>query len=132
MFPLQGHRRSYVERARAHHPVLILLGGLPQQFVKMFKIARYRDRHQMVPPEESAFSFHAAFLIAPRPIAELGLVTPVRAESDEPRRLLPLRSPQDSLHRRLQVVIAQQMEGSPKIMKRQLVPLQECLLTGVR
>jgi hypothetical protein len=114
MFPLQGHRRSYVERPLAHDPVLIPLGGFPQQFVQMLKIARHRDRHQMIPPEESAFSFHPAFLIAPRPIAELGLVTPVRAEGDEPRRLLPLRSPQDSLHRRLQVVIAQQMEGPPK------------------
>jgi hypothetical protein len=31
-----------------------------------------------------------------------------------------------------QVVVAQQMEGAPKIVERQFVRLQECLLTGVR
>src|ERR1035441_9168909 len=116
MLPLQGHRRSYAERTLAHNSDLIPLGGFPQQLVQMRIIARHRDRHQMIPPEESALSFHSALLVAPRPIAELGLVAPVRAEGDEPRRLLPLRSAQDFLHRRLQVVVAQQVKGSPKIV----------------
>src|ERR1039458_6986776 len=106
MFPLQGHRRSYVERALAHHPVLIPLGGFPQQLVQMRIISRHRDWHQMIPPEEPTFSFDAAFLIPPRRIAELRLVAPVRAEGEEPRPLLPLRSPHDSLHRRFQVLCA--------------------------
>src|ERR1035441_4542145 len=114
MFPLESHRRSYAERALAHHPVLIPLGGFPQQLVQMRIIARHRNRHQMIPPEEPAFSFHATLLVASRPIAELALVAPVRAEGDEPRRLLPLRSTQDFLHRRLQVVVAQQVEGDRK------------------
>src|SRR6266436_6319644 len=95
-------------------------------------ITSFRDRCQVIPPEEAAFSFHATLLIAPRRIAELGLIAPVRSEGDESRRLLPLRSPQDSLHRRLEIVISQLMEDASEIVKCQFVPLQEGLLTGVR
>ena len=86
----------------------------------------------MIPAKESTLSFHSTFLIAPRRIAELGLVAPVRSEGDESRRLLPLRSPQDSLHRRLEIVISQPTEDASEIVKCQFVPLQEGLLTGMR
>ena len=94
-------------------------------------IARHRNPRQMIPPEESTFSFHASFFIAARRIAELGRIAPVRPERHEARRLFALRATQDFLHCRLQVVVPQQVEDAPEIMERQLVRLQERLLRGV-
>src|SRR6266513_2207972 len=82
------------------------MGSFPQQLIEVLIITRLRDRCQVIPPEVASFSFHATFLVAPRRIAKLSLVAPVRSEGNESRRFLPLRSPQDSLHRRLEIVIA--------------------------
>ncbi len=56
----------------------------------------------------------------------------MRSECDESRRLFSLVSAQYLLYCTLEIVIPTKSEYSPEIGKGPLVPLQKCLLTGVR
>jgi hypothetical protein len=85
----------------------------------------------MIPAEIAHFALDSAFLVAPRRIAKLRLKAPVRAESDQAFRLLPLMAAQNLLHRALQVVVAQAPEHPAEIAERQLVRFQKSLLRGV-
>src|SRR6266699_3484597 len=82
----------------------------------------------MVAPKVSGFPFDAALLVRLRRSAKLRFESPVRAERHEARRLFPAMSPQDLLHRRGEVVIAELAEHAAKVVERQLVRLQESLL----
>src|SRR5712692_845886 len=131
MFPLHGHRRADWLRMPLNHPALVFLRTRRQQQVQLFQIPDLRHRHQMIPPELPSFAFHTAFLMPLTRRAELRLESPVRTESDEPRRLLPLMAPQDFLYGTLEVVVTQHSEHATKIGERQFVRLQERLLVGV-
>src|ERR1700745_3381905 len=56
----------------------------------------------------------------------------MRSECDESCRLFSLVSAQYLLYCTLEIVIPTKSEYSPEIGKGSLVPLQKCLLTGVR
>src|SRR5215210_6385893 len=99
MITLDDHSGADRLRPPFNYPAFFFLQARRQQQVQLFQIPHLWHRHQMIPPELSPFAFYAAFLVPFTRRAELRLVSPVRAESDEPRRLLPLISPQDFLHR---------------------------------
>src|SRR5579871_933860 len=86
----------------------------------------------MVAPELPSLAFHPTLLVPFPRRAELRFESPVRAESDEPHRLLPLMAAQDFLYRTPQIVVAQHAEDSAKIGECQLVRFQERLLVGMR
>src|SRR5882762_10203756 len=98
----------------------------------MSVIACRCNRCQMIPLEASAFAFHSSFFIATRRGAELRLVAPVRPKCHEPRRLLALRTAQDSLHGRPEVVVSQQAKHTSEIMECQFVRFQKILLARMR
>src|ERR1035438_5063426 len=86
----------------------------------------------MVAPELPSLAFHTALLVPLPRRAELRFESPVRAESDEPHRLLPLMAAQDFLYRTPQIVVSQHAEDSAKIGERQFVRFQKRLLVGMR
>src|SRR6202522_3244476 len=86
----------------------------------------------MVAPEITAFPLNAAFLVTLPRRAELGGEPPMRAERQEPHRLLPLIAAQDLAHRARQIVVTQQMENAAEVGESVLVRLEERLLCGVQ
>src|SRR5579871_3294952 len=117
-----GADRLFPARNRS---ALVLLAGGQQLPVQVLKVLGLGHRHPMVSPEVTSLAFDAALLVRFRWRAELRGETPMRAKSDEPRRLLALISAQDLLHRRFQIVVAKAAEDSAKVAKGQLVRFQK-------
>src|SRR5208337_3037407 len=115
MLSLHDHRRADGLRTPINHPALLFLRTRPDQQVQLLQIPHLRHRHQMIPPELPSFAFHPTFFVSFTWRAELRLESPVRTESDESGSFLPLMSPQDFLHRALQVVVAQHSEHAAKM-----------------
>jgi len=116
----------------ADHPLLILLRGFPQQNIQFFPTRYLRHRHQMVAAKITTFALHATLLVAFPWRTKLRRKTPVRPEGHESRGLFALISPQNLLHRTLQVIVAKRRKYSAEIGERQLVGFEKSLLTGVR
>src|ERR1035437_9656911 len=116
----------------ADQTLLVVPVSFQQEQVQGLPAGNLRDGHHVVPAKVSAFSFHAALLVAFSLRAELRLETPMRSEGDESRRLLPLVAPQNLLHRTLQVVVSQDSKYSTEIEKRSFMRFQKRLLAGVR
>src|SRR5881628_1755230 len=115
MFTLHDHPRADRLRTTLNDAALVFLRTGHQQQIQLFQIPDFRQRHQMVPPELAPFSFYATLFMPFAWRAKLRLESPVRAESNEPRRLLPLMTPQNLLHRALQVVVTQHAEHTAEI-----------------
>src|SRR5437660_1701671 len=128
MLSLGQHGCADRLRPACNDAVFLFFGSRCQQQVQLVQIAHLRHRYQMVPPKLPAFAFYTAFFVTFSWSAELRLKSPVRAERDEPRRLLALVSPQDFLYRALQVVVTQHPKYAAKMRKRQLVRFQKRLL----
>src|SRR3954447_22737794 len=86
----------------------------------------------MVAAEVADLALHAALLVPGRGRAELRLEPPVRAERDEPYRLLAAMAAQDLADRTGQVVVAQNPDDPAKVGEGVLVGLEERLLRGTR
>src|SRR3954447_11690659 len=86
----------------------------------------------MVAAEVADLALHAALLVPGRGRAELRLEPPVRAERDEPYRLLAAMAAQDLADRTGQVVVAQNPMDPAKVGEGVLVGLEERLLRGTR
>ena len=102
--------------------------GRHQHGIQRIEVGDARHGHQVVAPEIAAFAFNAALLVPLARRAELGGKPPVRAERQEPHRLLPPVAAQDLANRTGQIVVAQQVEYAAEIGERLLVGFQECLL----
>src|ERR1019366_8791430 len=132
VFSFQIHSCANRLGPLADQTLLIVPGSFQQEEVQGLPTGHLRDGHHVVPAKVSAFSFHAALLVAFSRCAELRLKTPMRSEGDESRRLLPLVAPQNLLHRTLQVVVPQDSKYSTDIEKRSFMRFQKRLLAGVR
>src|ERR1700689_688704 len=99
MLLLETHSRADGLHPLTNDPLLIFLGRSQQQGIEFFPTGHVRHRPHMVPAKVSAFSFHAAFFVAPRRCTELGLEVPMRSEGDESRGLLSLMPSQNLFHR---------------------------------
>src|SRR6266705_4433747 len=132
MFPLDDHPRADRLRSTLNDAALVFLRTRRQQQVQLLQIPHLLHRYQMVPPELAPFAFYATLFMPFAWRAKLRLESPVRAESNEPRRLLPLMTPQDFLYGALQVVVTQHAEHTAEIGERQFVRFQKRLLVGVR
>src|SRR5882724_11114648 len=132
MFPLDDHGRADRLRTTLDDAALVFVRTRRYQQVQLLQVPDLRHWYEMVPPELAPFAFHTALLVPFTRRAELGFESPVRAESNEPRRLLPLMTTQNFLHGALQVVVTQHAEHTAEIGERQLVCFQERLLVGVR
>ena len=86
----------------------------------------------MVSSEVAAFAFNAALLMPLARRAELRGKPPMRAERDEPHRLLPPIAAQDLAHRTGQIVVAQQVKYAAEVGEGVFVRFQERLLRGVQ
>src|ERR1700745_1333547 len=93
---------------------------------------RPRDRHHVVPPKISSFSFYSTLLVSFPRSAELRLEAPMRSEGDKSRRLFSLVSAQYLLYCTLEIVIPTKSEYPPEIGKGSLVRLQKCFLACVQ
>ena len=86
----------------------------------------------MVAAEVADLALHTALLVTGRGRAELRCEPPMRAEGNEPHRLLAPPTPQDLAHGTGQVVVAQGPEDAAKVGEGVLVRLEERLLCGTR
>ena len=102
-----------------------------QLFVQSRQVRGFRHRHQTVAPIPAQLSFHATLFIAAGRVAILALISPVRAERDDPIGLDTLPSPQDLLYQRGHVVVAQGAKHAPKIVEGVFVRFEQCLLCGI-
>src|SRR6266851_5101113 len=82
----------------------------------------------MVAAKITTFALHATLLMAFSWRTKLRRKTPVRPEGNESRGLFALISPQNLLHRTLEVIVAKRSEYSAEISERQLVGFQISLL----
>src|SRR5450756_1330922 len=106
MLPFDHYSGSNAPLASCHPALLVFATSRHDLPVQPGYIRGFRDRNPVVPPEVTSLSLHPSLLMRLGRIAELALEPPMRAEGNESRRLLPLVSSQDLLHRRSQVVIA--------------------------
>src|SRR5208282_4877805 len=88
--------------------------------------------HPVVTPEIACLRLDPTVLVTFPRRAKLRGEPPVRTESNEARRLFPLLSPQDLLHRRTEIVEPEPVKNPAKPRKSQLVRFQKRLLRGVR
>ena len=86
----------------------------------------------MIAAEVADLALHAALLVPRRGRAELRLEPPVRAERDEPHRLLAAVAAQDLADRTAQIVVAQDPMDPTEVGEGVLVRLEERLLRGTR
>src|ERR1039458_8851671 len=98
MFSLQGHRRPHTAFASLDLARFVLATSALQKLIQLWQVEGPGHARSMVPPEISALSFHAPFLVPAPRVAELCPKAPVRAEGNKPRRLFPLVSLQNLLH----------------------------------
>src|ERR1700719_884381 len=132
MFSLHRHPCAYRLTPLPDPSLLIPPGFFPQVQVQSLPVGHLWHRHHVIPAKVSPFSFHSALLVPFSGGAELRLEAPMRSEGDESCRLLPLVTPQNLLHRTLQVVIPKSFENSHEIGKPQFVRFQKRLLAAVR
>src|SRR6185437_1646121 len=103
------------------HPLLVLLRGFLQQNIQLFPTRYLRHRHQVVATKITTFTLHTTLLVSFSWRTKLRRKTPVRPEGNESRGLLALISPQNLLHRTLEVIVAKRRKYSAEIGERQLV-----------
>src|SRR5580658_3499984 len=124
------HRCAHRLRASGQHAALIFAATPFQINVQLVQVGCFRQRHQVVAPEVSAFAFDAALLVATCRVTELALKPPVRTERNEAARFLTATAAKDPLHSTLQVVVTEYAKNTIKISKGELMRFKKCLLGG--
>src|SRR5271167_3969123 len=104
MCALLDHRRSHRLSVRGDLALLVFATRGQQLRVQLREIPRLGHRHPVVPAKIAGLIFNSALLVWFLRRAEFALKSPVRAEGDEARGLLPAMTPQDLLHRTFQIV----------------------------
>ena len=98
--------------------------------VEFVQVARGGYRDQVIPPEESSFTFDAAFFMTLARCTEAGLKSPMRTEGNEARRLLAPVAAQDLFDRCAQVVVPQPLKDAAQVLEPEFVRFQKRLLGG--
>ncbi|HUW79388.1 MAG TPA: hypothetical protein VMV54_00680 [Acidocella sp.] len=132
MFALHRHQSADRLNPSGQNPRLITPAMSDEACVQCVKISHARHWHQVVTPEISAFSRNATLLMTLSECAEFGGKPPMRAERQEPHRLLAPMAAQDLTYRTRQIVVAQQAKHPTEISERQLVRLEKRLLGHVQ
>jgi len=132
MFALHRHRGADRLNPPGQNPRLITPAVRDEACVQRIKIRHARHRHQVIAPEISAFSLNATLLMTLAGRTKFGDKPPMRAERQEPHRLLAPMAPQDLAYRTRQIVVAQQEKHTTEIIERQLVRLEKRLLRRVQ
>ena len=132
MVPLDRQGRANTPLATVDQPLLVGTAAGEQQAIELVEIYRRRERHPVVAAEVADLALHTALLVTGRGRAELRCEPPMRAEGNEPHRLLAPPTPQDLAHGTGQVVVAQGPEDAAKVGEGVLVRLEERLLCGTR
>src|SRR5215203_1158523 len=108
------HRRPDRLVPAGNYPLLVFPRPGRQQQIQLLEVLHLRHRHQIVAAELAHFSFHATLLVSLARITKLRREAPVRAESNEPRRLLSLMAAQDLLTALVRLSYLSTLKTPPK------------------
>src|SRR4051794_21141568 len=128
MFTFEEQRSPYALCAPGYRALFVLLAGGQQLLVQLGNSGSLGNRHPMIPPKISRFSFHAAFLLRFIRCTKPSLKLPVGTEGHETGRLFAPRPTQHLLHSRSQIVVPKPLKYAREVGKCPFMRFQKSLL----